>query len=437
MDLITFRCSSCNRGLKIPADKAGRKVKCTKCGTSLTVPAKSEPTPAASPSKSFVEEDEVGIYTIQDAESIAAAKKAEEEEIAKRQRIKRREEEEAAEYDLDEEEQKEADEELRRRLSGEELEDEDYEDEYEEDEDRPKKKRQPRAKLDAGALQKIRVGCMVAVIAISCLLGSVLFHKITILIGLTSGQHYAESLQEIHPHYQGSLDADVDTMQLALTLVGGRKAYSANKVLWIISHLLVLFQGIVMVVACVFCLSTAERYGAKGLVISALVLAGVNLVVALIFRFLPVVGAMKFMLLPLFGGEMGMSASNVDRSLPLHLFWTDNQYIQVLLTIFVLVLGLGELVLFPLFLRAIALQMKAEDLENSCLSLVQLSLAQVFIQVSYQVMAMTGTTDVLRIVLMFLYYLGLSFFIWQLVWYIIILFRARQVIQDALDKEYE
>jgi hypothetical protein len=48
MEVITFRCSSCNQGLKVPADTAGRRVKCTKCGTALTIPAASQPnTPGA------------------------------------------------------------------------------------------------------------------------------------------------------------------------------------------------------------------------------------------------------------------------------------------------------------------------------------------------------------------------------------------------------
>src|SRR5207302_9183710 len=50
MDFIAFRCSSCNQGLKIGTDKAGRKIKCSKCGTILTVPrAGSQEGKAAAP----------------------------------------------------------------------------------------------------------------------------------------------------------------------------------------------------------------------------------------------------------------------------------------------------------------------------------------------------------------------------------------------------
>jgi hypothetical protein len=53
MSTITFQCYSCQQTLKVGADKAGRKAKCVKCGTVLTIPAGSseaiveaEPTPA-------------------------------------------------------------------------------------------------------------------------------------------------------------------------------------------------------------------------------------------------------------------------------------------------------------------------------------------------------------------------------------------------------
>src|SRR4029077_3733863 len=48
MELISFRCTSCNQGLKVGADKAGRKIKCTKCGTPLTIPSPQREAPPPS-----------------------------------------------------------------------------------------------------------------------------------------------------------------------------------------------------------------------------------------------------------------------------------------------------------------------------------------------------------------------------------------------------
>src|SRR5262245_52779759 len=38
MSVITFQCFACNQVLQVGADKAGRKAKCSQCGTVLTIP---------------------------------------------------------------------------------------------------------------------------------------------------------------------------------------------------------------------------------------------------------------------------------------------------------------------------------------------------------------------------------------------------------------
>jgi hypothetical protein len=52
MSTITFTCYACNQVLKVGADKAGKKAKCIKCGTILTIPME---TPEAPPEE--VEEE--------------------------------------------------------------------------------------------------------------------------------------------------------------------------------------------------------------------------------------------------------------------------------------------------------------------------------------------------------------------------------------------
>ena len=59
MQAITFRCTSCEKVLKVAGDKAGRKAKCT-CGAVLTIPngSAAEPTPPPPPPKPKNDEDE-------------------------------------------------------------------------------------------------------------------------------------------------------------------------------------------------------------------------------------------------------------------------------------------------------------------------------------------------------------------------------------------
>src|SRR5262249_50938046 len=60
MDTITSRAPPCNSGLKGGADKTGRKVKCSKCGTVVTVPARAEdaPVPAVAPAAKKTDDDD-------------------------------------------------------------------------------------------------------------------------------------------------------------------------------------------------------------------------------------------------------------------------------------------------------------------------------------------------------------------------------------------
>src|SRR5262249_2746299 len=64
MEVISFRCTSCQQTLKVKAEYAGRKPKCKKCGTDLTVPKNDSEaekvTPAPAPKKSPFDDEEDG-----------------------------------------------------------------------------------------------------------------------------------------------------------------------------------------------------------------------------------------------------------------------------------------------------------------------------------------------------------------------------------------
>src|SRR5262245_54703844 len=101
MELISFRCPSCSQGLKAPADKAGRKVRCTKCGTEFVIPmpqATAEPSPstinaAPNPAPAPPKEEDAVSYRFRDDAADEAAAKAKVEQAAPKIRapkIKRR-----------------------------------------------------------------------------------------------------------------------------------------------------------------------------------------------------------------------------------------------------------------------------------------------------------------------------------------------------------
>jgi hypothetical protein len=441
MGWITFRCSSCKQGLKVGADKAGRKIKCTKCGTPLTIPAASpnepakgaKPAPTASSGKHGFEEDEDagGVYGI----DLSSEAKPETPEPQRRLAKDKDEDDEGAEEEeeLDPEEIAERDEALRRRLLG--L--AEGEEDEEQEENRPRR-RKPRAKLDPQALQRVRLASILVVASVGILGVAVLLRQVSVLVGLFSPSTYGQVVDELHPHYQLPFNEEntVEVPRLVVALFGGLTNLDTNLLLIRLGQVLMIFQGGVMVAACVICLPAPKRFGAKGLILATLIVASVNLLTGILFRLLPMVGAMNFLLVPLVGPEIAMKDSNIDRILPLHLLWSGNPYLQVLITVFVILCSFAELALFPLFMRAIAQTVKSDKLEQKTLSFIQLAVSQIFMQLAYQLLAMAGTSDVMiAYILPAVYWLAFGFFIWQLVWYVLLLLEARTVIQTALRRQ--
>jgi hypothetical protein len=364
---------------------------------------------------------------------------------AKRRRLEEDEDEEDEDDELDEEEIAERDEELRRRLLG--LDEEEDEDEAD---DRPRRRKRvrregrgPRVKLDPARWQKVRLAIIFVIIAAGLWGLALLLHEIYVLIGLFAGPQYAKAVVTVHPNYEGSGTA-LDGFRLIVAIVGGTDALNANLILDRISQVVFLLQGVVMIVGCAIALAVPPRFGTRGLVLTTLIVSAVNVLMGVAFRLLPALGAIPFTLLPLLGPEMAMTQANTDRSMPLQLAWTSLPYLQVLLTVFIVIAFYSELFLFPLFLRAVAqslrslaLEHRSVALEESALGLTKLALSQVFIQVAYQLAAMTGTSDVLGYVLRAVYSGALAFFAFQLVWYIMLLLQMRSFIQVALDKDAE
>jgi DNA-directed RNA polymerase subunit RPC12/RpoP len=96
MDTISFRCQSCQQPLKIAADKAGRRVKCRKCGTVLTVPASQsiQPETVDEPALYEVTSAEEGAVTKERKPGSPVARRREEsegaEKPARKKRVERR-----------------------------------------------------------------------------------------------------------------------------------------------------------------------------------------------------------------------------------------------------------------------------------------------------------------------------------------------------------
>ncbi len=245
MATISFQCYSCHQVLKVGADKAGKRGKCPKCGTKLTIPVASAapapapppPPPAPLPAADYVQ------ATAPVKRKAAPPRPAPAEPAAGA---------------FDELEEVPPPEPRRRR---------DEEESYDEPEDYP-------VRRGAGfpPAARARVGLLIVFIAFCIVAGAFVLELIVYLIS---------------------------SIQLIKLLTGsmGEPTGRATEVLWKIAFPLAFCGSLTAIVGYVFCITGPNRRGSMGVAIATVAVAAIGLIVTLIFR-----------LLPLFGQELLMTA---------------------------------------------------------------------------------------------------------------------------------
>ena len=399
MTTITFQCYSCNQVLKVGADKAGRKAKCIKCGTILTIPVASDEEAATPPPSSrntsipgegpprkpaaaapvqaeFVDEEETPRKRRPDEdegddrprsrrrrdeeddedERPRSRRRRDDEEDAEdeRPRKRRRDEEEDDEDERPrsrrrrDEEDDEEDERPRKRRRDEDEDDEDdrprraraRDEDDDEDDDRPRRRRarddddedddddrgRRRKAKKSNPWPKVRVGLLLNLIAAGILIGYgglMVVATILSLIGIL-----AES--------RGVLDTAGVIFQIATVL-----------------FVVLEFPGLAGYILSIF---TPNKKGALPMAITATSLGGINLVLKIIFFMVPLFSRegraiSGFGSMPSLGGNMSIA-------------------VVILLLLVIMAVLWSEYVIYSLYLRSLAKQLKEKWLEQDSLKVL-------------------------------------------------------------------
>jgi hypothetical protein len=414
-ELITFKCTNCQHVLKIGAEKAGRKAKCPKCGQSLTIPGGTETGP-----KTFEQELEEGkgIYGFAD-EPVTTAPKI---DVIAPVRPGRAEDDD--------------------------------------DDDKPKgpkrdKAVKQRALLEPERWKSVKVGLQIIGAGYGLWLLVFVMHVVPFLIGVAGhmipiifqdpasawrGDYaeltvaYTKTLDAHEKGEAGELGAEyVGKTAYAVGLLSGKGPMELNLWVFRVTQVFMLVTSLVLIAGYCVALPVPERFGTKKILIALIAVGGCNLLFQLVFKLLPLTGVMNFTLLMLVTPEMPLVDANIERTSPLHEFWSDAPFWECLLALLLQMLSLTEPVLYGAFLRAIALQMKSEELEGTSRGMIKLGLSQVFIQLVYLMLANTGTTDVLIGVLRALYTMAHCFMLGQLIWFIVVSYRVPALLDKELD----
>jgi hypothetical protein len=399
--MITFRCPACKLVLKISADKAGRKAKC-KCGAELTIPLVSEDLPAAARSAgSEPDEETVSGYALAPVQEPAEAKPKEQPKEPKV--VTPRDEEEL--------------ERKRRRRAA-----------------------LRKAPMDPVRWERVRVGILLVMFSIYLWIGALILRQVLLGIGIINGPEYAAAADTpvlIPPQSTPPMgeELELDKTSFVIALLAGTASLDTGLTLLLIAQIFILLQGLTAIAGYAVCLSVPPRFGTYGMALTALCLAGVNLILQLVFKLLPVTGSMDYIMIPLVTPEIAMTVANVERLLPLPVYWSEAPFWEFFAALLIQVLYYAEPVIFCLFLRSAALSIRDETMQARANALILMALGTAFALVAYYLLSATGTSEVVGWVLRAVYLLWTAFLLGQLLWYTRVLYQSRETIAAKLAEE--
>ncbi len=221
----------------------------------------------------------------------------------------------------------------------------------------------------------------------------------------------------------------------AIGCVMGNANIGLGKTLYILTAVLHLVQSGVWLAAACILLAAPDRFGSRGQVFAIMGMAGVNLLLVLIFKLLPLVGASEFTSLAYAVPELPMSPANQERITPLQVQWSFHLFGSFFFGLLFNVLLLGEPILFCIYLHHVGLSIQDEWMQNKGLSLTQLGFSLAFIQVAYHTLSIAGASAVLVLLLVVVAGLYRGFLLWFIVWCILVFLKSCKQIADIVDEE--
>ncbi|MFO0969199.1 MAG: hypothetical protein U0793_26895 [Gemmataceae bacterium] len=399
MDPITFRCTTCDHALKVGADKAGRKVKCNRCNALLVVPAateKKEEVVAAAPAKNDDDEpnDGKGYGLLLDPKEEEERKRREEEE--KRARKKKK--------------------------------------------DEPLAKIQKRVKTiyDADDWKKVNIGYLIVLVALGFWGLQFAFHEISLLAGLVKGPEYSVLVDKVllvedPDGPRAGRAVPIDRMGFAMSLVYGSSFLGGGKIFFILGQVFLLAMGGMFIAAYGFFAKVPNRFGSRGMLKGMMVLGIINVSIGIIGKLLPMAVNFGPALIPLVAPEVALTAANVERALPLHVFWMHSPFWETFICLLAQLTFWVELILIGVFIWNCGKILQEEYIEQTGRTLSELAGGVYFIEFAYLMMSIAGASDVLVATLRVMYMVWIGFFVGYLIYFAVNLNNCRLMIEKLVN----
>jgi hypothetical protein len=382
--------------MKFAADKAGKKAKCPKCATLLTVPEPSANGPAPTG-----QEPEEAYGVVVDNE-LAERRRQLEEEDRKRQK------------------------ELKKKKA-------------------PKLKKKYKSLPDEDLWEKVHFGLLFIFLGTCVWAFSHLLTGMWVSLGTVEHRDFArmtttqieDSMHRRQERGEAPIPEDgrfweFSQYHFLVAIAAGRGFASFAKLCLAVNLILYPIQQILWFIGCLLCLPVPRHHGTLGLLITMMVLGGINGLVYLFFRLLPTVGAYQWFLIPYIIPEVMFTEYNMERVYPFFMLWSPSPFWESILAIFLQFINYLQPIIGVIFLWCCATSLKAQRVEENAEGVCVTGWGQYYIWLSFLMIALCGTTPVLVDVLRVLYILWYGFLMMFIVRYALLTWRCRDLLYSRL-----
>lgn len=234
-------------------------------------------------------------------------------------------------------------------------------------------------------------------------------YGIYLFLGLVQGPEYARPvaeflLQQVDDPLEPGAGEPTNRIAFIVAMVGGSDFHGANVGILVASQVCGWLQTGCWIFAYILMLRGApDSYGASGQALTLMIFSVMNQLVYFIFVFLPIIGAFGYTMVPLIGPEMASADFNMERRVPLQVFWSGMPMLEVFLALMFILIRYLEPIFIGIYVRSCAKAMKDPFLEQNSVGYQKLGFGLLYIVVCYFILSLAGTSPVLVKVLRVIY----------------------------------
>jgi hypothetical protein len=405
MDVIRLSCT-CGHSLKFAAANAGKKAKCPKCKTVLTIPAAEKAAEKVNgPAAAAAEDEGDGAYGVVVDHDLEARRQRLEEEEQLRQK------------------------ELRKKKA-------------------PKVQKKFKSLPEAEAWEKVQFGLLFVFFGTCLWALTHLLQGMWVGLGTAENNDYSRLVTElIERSQQARVDHgdppipedgrfwEFSQFHMLVAMAGGRGFVSFAKFCLVVNLFLYPIQAILWAVGFILCFPVPRHHGTLGLLITFLVLGFFNFLFFFFFRLLPTTGLYRYYLVPYVIPEVLITEYNMDRLYPFFLLWSPSPFWESLLSIFLQFIYYLQPIIAVMFLWACATALKDIRVEENSNGVVVTGLGQYFLWLSLLMISLCGTSPVLVWVLRILYIMWYAFQMMFIIRFALLTWRVREMLEARINPE--